>query len=225
MLRRSFPDSDTTYRHTPGTAVAAGDWVQAYGGLMYAPNAIAANTEGLLYDLGEYDVTVPTGDVIAIGDVLNFETTGSVFQLGAGDLNAVAIAKTASASGSVTCHVQLLPTKQRGVAGVEAHTAADTLTVAESGSGHTNTGASGAVTLTLPAATVGLEYYFMVGAAQELRLDPDGTETISLPSSGVAGAAGKYLTANAAGESVHIVCMVAGSWAVFGFTGTWTAEA
>ena len=108
---------------------------------------------------------------------------------------------------------------------VEAHTAGDTLTTAESGSIHTNTGASGAITIVLPAATVGLEYFFRVGAAQELRIDPNGTETISLPSTGVPGAAGKYLTADAVGETVHLVCCAAGSWSVMGYTGTWTAEA
>jgi hypothetical protein len=113
----------------------------------------------------------------------------------------------------------------RGLMSVEAHTAGDTLTASETGTVHTNTGASGAVTLVLPAATVGLRFTFYVNAAQELRIDPNGTETISLPSTGVPGAAGKYLTANAVGESVDLFCPVAGTWAVLGFTGTWTAEA
>lgn len=107
----------------------------------------------------------------------------------------------------------------------EAHTANDTLTASETGSTHTNNGAAGAITLTLPAAVVGLEFYFQVLAAQELRIDPNGTETISLPSSGVAGAAGKYLTADAVGESLHLLCCKAGTWAVMGFTGTWAHEA
>ena len=88
----------------------------------------------------------------------------------------------------------------------------------------TNTGAVGTITGVLPVSTVGLQYYFAVGAAQELRIDPDGSETISLPSTGVPGAVGKYLTANAIGESVHLVCTVTGNWTVYGFTGTWTAE-
>lgn len=107
---------------------------------------------------------------------------------------------------------------------VEAHTANDTLTAAESGTTHTNTGATGTITLTLPAATVGLRYTFAVGAAQELRIDPNGTETISLPSTGVAGAAGKYLVADAVGENVELACFVAGTWGVKSYTGTWTAE-
>lgn len=106
----------------------------------------------------------------------------------------------------------------------EAHTADDTLTTAENGTAHTNTGAGGAVVLTLPAAVPGLHYYFGVGAAQALRLDPNGTETISLPSSGVPGAAGKYLEADAIGETVHLACLVAGNWNVLGYTGTWTAQ-
>jgi len=109
---------------------------------------------------------------------------------------------------------------------VEAHTADDTLTAAEMyGSVHTTVGAAGTVVLTLPPAKVGMHGMFRVGAAQELRLDPDGTEVISLPSTGVPGAAGKYLTANADGETVYLVCTKAGQWNVMGFTGTWTAEA
>ncbi len=108
---------------------------------------------------------------------------------------------------------------------VQAKTAAYTIKTSECGTAFTNTGASGAVTLTLPAATPGLHYSFRVSVAQELRIDPDGSETISLPSSGVPGAAGKYLTADAIGETVHLQCFVAGSWSVVGHTGTWTAEA
>lgn len=105
-----------------------------------------------------------------------------------------------------------------------AKTAAYTILASENGCGFTNLGASGAITLTLPPAVVGLHYYFSVEVAQELRIDPSGSETISLPSDGVPGAAGKYLTANAIGETVHLVCAKAGSWRAFAAHGTWTAE-
>lgn len=108
---------------------------------------------------------------------------------------------------------------------VQTKTAAYTVTTGDSGRTFSTAGASGAVTFSMPAAVPGLRYRFRVGAAQELRIDPNGTETISLPSTGVPGAAGKYLTADAAGETVVIECVVAGTWAVFGYTGTWTAEA
>lgn len=106
---------------------------------------------------------------------------------------------------------------------VEAHTTGDTLTAAETNSVHTNTGASGTITLVLPAATVGLSFIFIVGAAQELRIDPNTTQTISLPSTGIASAAGAYIVADAVGESVHLLCGIVGTWQVIGFTGTWTA--
>ena len=107
---------------------------------------------------------------------------------------------------------------------VTVHTTGATLTTNDSGTVHTNTGASGTITFALPAAVPGLRYMFSVGAAHELRIDPNGTETISLPSSGVPGAVGKYLTADAVGESVQLACTVAGNWACFGYTGSWSAE-
>jgi hypothetical protein len=130
-----------------------------------------------------------------------------------------------TAAGLADLTAQSLPHSKVGLRSVEAHTADDTLTAAESGTIHTNAGAGVVVVLSLPAATVGLEFFFGVRVAQQLRIDPSGTETISLPSSGVPGAAGKYLVADAIGETAHLVCVAAGSWAVMGYTGTWTAEA
>jgi hypothetical protein len=93
----------------------------------------------------------------------------------------------------------------------------------DNGALFTNEGASGAITFALPAATVGQWFDFVVMAAQELRIDPNGTETISLPT-GVQQAAGKYIGADAAGEYIQIVCVKAGQWNAIGGVGTWTAE-
>lgn len=112
-------------------------------------------------------------------------------------------------------------------AGVTVLTAAATITAAQAKSNvHvTNVGAGAAVTYALPAAEVGMRVTAIVKAAQELRLDPNGTETIALPSTGVQGGAGKYLSADAVGESVVLVCTVAGTWDALGpVDGTWTAE-
>jgi len=106
-------------------------------------------------------------------------------------------------------------------------TADSTLTATDcvDGVALTNTGASGTTTHSLPAALPGMKLRARVSVAQQLRLDPNGSETISLPSTGVPGAAGKYLVADAIGETVDLECVVAGSWSVMGYTGTWTAEA
>lgn len=128
--------------------------------------------------------------------------------------------EAAGADGDV---IEVMPLVYTGQT-ITAHTTNFTLTAGESGSVHTTYGATGTVVATLPPATVGLEYEFEVGAAQELRLDPDGSETIALPSTGAQSAAGKYITANAAGEGVHIRCTKAGQWSVVSYIGTWTAE-
>lgn len=105
----------------------------------------------------------------------------------------------------------------------QVKTADYTVLANESGTGFRTTGAGGAVAFALPPGLVGMNYHFYVDAIQELRIDPNGTEVICLPSSGAPQAAGAYLTANAIGESVRIVCVKDGVWAVFGYTGTWTA--
>lgn len=103
---------------------------------------------------------------------------------------------------------------------------ADYTVVANTDNGKTFTtaGATGTVVFSLPAATVGQWYQFVNKAdTYELRIDPNGSEVMALPSTGALQTAGSYLTANAIGESVQIQCVVAGVWDVVAYTGTWTA--
>ena len=105
---------------------------------------------------------------------------------------------------------------------IEAHTSDDTLMIAESGSVHSNLGASGTVTLTLPAsAPAGTAFSFVVQAAYELRIDP-GTATIRDDSGQTAD---KYKSANAVGECLSLVADSNGDWATIAKNGTWTEEA
>jgi len=105
---------------------------------------------------------------------------------------------------------------------IEAHTNDDTLTVAESGSVHTNLGASATVTLTLPAsAPAGTTFSFAVQAAQQLRIDP-GTAAIRDDSGQTAD---KYKSANTIGASLTLIAESAGNWATISKNGTWTEEA
>ena len=105
---------------------------------------------------------------------------------------------------------------------IEAHTADDTLTATESGSVHSNLGATGTVTLILPAsAPEGTVFSFAVQAAQELRVDP-GTATIRGDSGQTAD---KYKAANAVGECLTVVADLNGDWVTIAKNGTWTEEA
>ncbi len=104
---------------------------------------------------------------------------------------------------------------------IEAHTADDTLSASESGSVHSNLGATGTVTLTLPAsAPEGTVFTFAVQAAQELRIDP-GTVTIRDDSGQTAD---KYKSADAVGECLSLVADSNGDWATVAKNGTWTEE-
>jgi hypothetical protein len=105
---------------------------------------------------------------------------------------------------------------------IEAHTADDTLTATESGSVHTNLGASATVTLTLPAsAPPGTTFSFAVQAAQQLHIDP-GTAAIRDDSGQTAN---KYKSANTIGASLTVIAESAGNWATIAKNGTWTEEA
>ncbi len=105
---------------------------------------------------------------------------------------------------------------------IEAHTADDTLAVTESGSVHTNLGASTTVTLTLPAsAPSGTVLSFAVQAAQQLRIDP-GTAAIRDDSGQTAD---KYKSASSIGAALTVITESAGNWATIAKNGTWTEEA
>lgn len=104
---------------------------------------------------------------------------------------------------------------------VEAHTSDDTLTEGETRSVHTNQGATGTITLTLPSVSyAGVEFTFSVQATQELRVDP-GTATIRDDSGQTAD---KYITANAIGECLSLISNDDGDWITIAKYGTWQEE-
>ncbi len=105
---------------------------------------------------------------------------------------------------------------------IEAHVADDDLTPAESGGVHTNLGATGTVTLTLPAdAPEGTQFSVAVQAAYELRVDPQAAAIRD--DSGQA--TGKYKSADAIGAALTLVADANGDWATTAKNGTWTEEA
>lgn len=106
---------------------------------------------------------------------------------------------------------------------LEAHTSGDTLTKIESGSIHTNLGASGTVTLILPQdAVAGTVFTFAVMAAFELRIDPGAAGAIYI--NGAKQTDDMYISADDEAESVMLVCDGNGDWVAIGAIGTWTVE-
>jgi hypothetical protein len=105
---------------------------------------------------------------------------------------------------------------------IEAHTGDDTLSGSESGSIHSNLGATEVVTLTLPAsASAGTTFTFAVQESQELCIDP-GTAAIRDDSGQTAD---KYKSANTIGAALTVVADSNGDWVTIAKNGTWTEEA
>lgn len=127
-----------------------------------------------------------------------------------------------SITDSRTGHNFVIPYSSGGVKkNIEAHTSSDTLTETESGSAHSNLGATGVVTLTLPAsASAGTMFTFTVQAVQELRVDPESA-TIRDDSGQTAD---KYKTANAVGECLTVIADSNGDWLTIAKNGNWTEE-
>lgn len=138
--------------------------------------------------------------------------------------NPVGIALQAAGGDGDVVEVMRVPFIEDASATVEAKTADYPVTYADAGKYFTNDGAAGTVVFSLPAAVPGLRYRFQVLAAQALRIDPNGTETIGVHT-GVQAAAGKYVGNSTAGNFISIVCVKAGQWNVDAAAGTWTAEA
>jgi hypothetical protein len=135
-----------------------------------------------------------------------------------------------STAGNATASKLVLLDANKAVLGIRRNVTVDADGLSGIGEAYsrgvfTNEGAQAAAVFALGPSVVGVELTFVVMTAQELRIDPSGTETIALPSSGAQGAAGKYLTADAVGEWVRLLCVKAGQWQVIGYAGTWAHEA
>jgi len=119
-------------------------------------------------------------------------------------------------------HSFLLPYDAGGVKKiVEAHTADDQLDETESGGVHANLGATGTVTLSLPAsASAGTVFTFSVQSGQELRIDP-GTAAIR---DDCGQTADKYKSASGVGSCITLVADSNGDWVTTAKNGTWTEE-
>ena len=106
---------------------------------------------------------------------------------------------------------------------VSAHDANDTLDATDMGRNNTNTGASGTIVLTLPAAASfpGQVFRVQVTAAQIVRVDPASGEAIFLGGSGVVS---KYCQiAGVIGNYADIWCDGV-AWHVVGYSGVLTKE-
>jgi hypothetical protein len=104
---------------------------------------------------------------------------------------------------------------------LEEHTGDGSLSLAQSGSVHTNRGATGTVTLTLPdSAQTGTIFTFAVQANQEFRIDPGNSAIID----DCGQTTGKYKAAGTIGAVLGVIADANGDWVTINKNGTWSEE-
>jgi hypothetical protein len=91
----------------------------------------------------------------------------------------------------------------------------------QNGSIFTNSGASGSVTLTLPTPLVGLQYTFVVVAAQTLQINATGGSVV-IGLGELASTAGGNVSSNSPYSAVSLVCLSSTLWAATSTSGTWS---
>jgi hypothetical protein len=77
-----------------------------------------------------------------------------------------------------------------------------------------------AAVFNLPAALVGMEFYFYVLSAFALRINPDGTEPSGCRRAASNRRPGSTSRPTPWGEYVHIICAKAGQWETLDYRGT-----
>lgn len=83
----------------------------------------------------------------------------------------------------------------------------------------TNAGASGAVEFDLPAATVGMSVAVFLKEAQDVDIDPNGTDQIEV----LTDSGGDAISSDAVvGSFITLACLESGVWTPAGYAGTWT---
>lgn len=102
---------------------------------------------------------------------------------------------------------------------VEAFTGHDTLTSVESGKTCTNEGAGALITLTLPAAAAGLEFTFIVMAAQTLQIKLPGTDVARVAAAFTTG--GGTASSSTVGDAITLKCVNGTTWVATSVVGTW----
>lgn len=156
------------------------------------------------------------GGSVAVGSITGLGTGVSTFLATPSSANLASALTDETGSGAAVFGTAPVITPPS-----EVFTSSDTLTTAEAGKVCLNTGASGTVALTLPAAT-GSRICFtaMVAAAQTFGFGAAGSDTIQYNASVSSG--GGSLTTNVVGRVVTIVDYAAGKWMAKDTIGAWT---
>lgn len=206
VYKGSFVGLATTGYAQPLTA---GD---AFVGLAYEEQDNSSGSAGdksvRVFTVGDFGLTLSGAAVTDIGRAvytsddatLTFDSEGNSF---------VGYVQDFVATGEI---ILRLNTKGPvGVAAVAHHTANFTLTAAHSGTVHTNLGAGGTITATLPQSPPkGTMYQFVCMADQVFRFEPGAAGGIYIK--GAKQTDDKYVSITDIGDFVHLIADGNGDW-------------
>ena len=193
---------------------ASGKDVDISGGqVLISSKTTGASAIALTTNQGAAETIVVTNTQGTGADAITLTATAGGIQLNASSGITTGDAITGDGTAALSGFKKVVTDDTDGVAA---------LSVTASGTVQTNAGAGGAAAWVLPAAAAGLNYCFVVMAAQELRATPAGGDVINI--AGTAGDAAEYWTANAVGESLCLVAVDGTNWIATSYTGTWTQQ-
>ncbi len=181
-------------------------------GLSYEETNNSAGADGALrvrvFTLGDFGHTLTGATVADVGRAV-FASADNVLSFTPGGNTFVGYVKDVVAANEIV--LRLDTTAPAGLAPLQHHTADFTLTAAHSGTVHTNLGATGAITATLPAnPPTGTELKFVCMADQALRMAPGTAGGIYVK--GDKQADNKYVSVTDIGDFVHLIADGNGDW-------------
>lgn len=170
---------------------------------------------GAAFDAGAWLTIDSSGKVVEIsGPATQTNVIGRALEASSGDGDRVLCLVTpgvAFAAGTLAIQAS------------EDFTGADTLTAGESGKLCTNLGASGTVTLTLPAAAAArTTFLFLCKVGFTFRIKPNTNDAFRF--NGALRTDNKYLELGRVGDFLLIAADAAGNWDVLAFRGRFTLE-
>lgn len=203
-----------------------------FGNHIFDCGTAAANTYNGIY-IGGTGGSPPIGIQIFGNSIDNTWTVNQKYAIElAGDCDHICIFGNMLDGGGVTgdilngttgTDILIMPnTGYASLHNIEHHTAADTLTIAESQKVHTNLGSGGNIKLTLPQdAVAGTWFDFAVmESGNELQVDAGAAGAIYANDAKSADDA--YIWADAEGESIRLIADGNGDWVTLHRYGTWT---
>jgi hypothetical protein len=187
---------------------------------------LATATGGIAYAGGDYTTSALNTTGAAIGDPVYLKAgggetlTATAQQLG--------VVRTLANPGTVAGFIA--PTNISGFSGfsgvnglgsgtlsVSPQTGSGAISGSDSGKRLTNTGAGGNITLTLPAASVGLSYSFTVVAAHSIIIARAGSDNIR----DAGGSDYVQLSSSTLASTITVSCISSAKWTVDNYYGSW----